>query len=211
MSTFQENMSTTIQPTQQQEGYLELILGPMFSGKTTQIIQIHNNYSYIGKMVVVVNYAEDKRYHDSMLSTHDHKMIPCILSHSIENIWNDKNNTNNANNNYYNDLHNADVILINEGQFFKNLKSVVTDMIENHNKIVYICGLDGDFKREKFGELLDLIPFCDKVTKLTSFCSICRNGKKGLFSCRVSKETEQVVIGSDNYKPLCRQCYLSLS
>ena len=84
-------------------------------------------------------------------------------------------------------------------------------MVENHNKIVYICGLDGDFKREKFGEILDLIPYCDKVTKLNSFCSKCRNGKKGLFSCRVSKETEQVVIGSDNYKPLCRKCYLSLS
>lgn len=204
MSTFQDNMSQTIQ----NEGYLELILGPMFSGKTTEIIQIHNNYSYIGKNVVVINYAEDKRYHDSMLSTHDHKMIPCILSHNLENIWNDPNNTNN---NYYSELRNADVILINEGQFFKNLKSVVIDMVENHNKIVYICGLDGDFKREKFGEILDLIPYCDKVTKLNSFCSKCRNGKKGLFSCRVSKETEQVVIGSDNYKPLCRKCYLSLS
>jgi thymidine kinase len=204
MSTFQDNMSQTIH----NEGYLELILGPMFSGKTTQIIQIHNNYSYIGKTVVVINYAEDKRYHDSMLSTHDHKMIPCILSHNIENIWNDPNNTNN---NYYSDLHNADVILINEGQFFKNLKSVVIDMVENHNKIVYICGLDGDFKREKFGEILDLIPYCDKVTKLNAFCSMCRNGKKGLFSCRVSKETEQVVIGSDNYKPLCRKCYLNMS
>jgi thymidine kinase len=179
----------------------------MFSGKTTQIIQIHNNYSYIGKIVAVINYAEDKRYHDSMLSTHDHKMIPCILSHNIEVLWNEPN----TNNEYYSILRNADVILINEGQFFKNLKSVVIDMVENHNKVVYICGLDGDFKREKFGELLDLISYCDKVTKLTSFCSNCRNGKKGLFSCRVSKETEQIVIGSDNYKPLCRQCYLSLS
>ena len=206
MSTFQENMSNNIQQ-QKEEGYLELILGPMFSGKTTQIIQIHNNYSYIGKIVAVINYAEDKRYHDSMLSTHDHKMIPCILSHNIDTLWNEPT----PNNNFYHILRNADVILINEGQFFKNLKSIVIDMVENHNKIVYICGLDGDFKREKFGELLDLIPYCDKVNKLTSFCSKCRNGKKGLFSCRVTKETEQIVIGSDNYKPLCRQCYLSLS
>ena len=204
MSTFQENMSNAIQ---EQEGYLELILGPMFSGKTTQIIQIHNNYSYIGKKVAVINYAEDKRYHDSMLSTHDHKMIPCILSHNIHTLWNEPN----LNNDYYHILRNSDVILINEGQFFKNLKSIVIDMVENHNKIVYICGLDGDFKREKFGELMDLIPYCDKVNKLTSFCSKCRNGKKGLFSCRVTKETEQIVIGYDNYKPLCRQCYISLS
>jgi len=197
-----ETMSKMIQTPQLEEGYLELILGPMFSGKTTQIIQIHNNYSYIGKKVVVINFSEDKRYHDTMLSTHDRKMIPCILSDDLIDIWS------NTLNPHYSEMNEADVILINEGQFFKGLKDVVLDMIEKQGKIVYICGLDGDFKREKFGELLDLIPYCDKVTKLTSLCSVCRNGKKGLFSCRVTKETAQVVIGSDNYKPLCRSCYL---
>lgn len=197
-----ETMSKMIQPPQLEEGYLELILGPMFSGKTTQIIQIHNNYSYIGKKVVVINFSEDKRYHDTMLSTHDRKMIPCILSDNLVDNWS------NTLNPYYSEINEADVILINEGQFFKGLKEVVIDMIEKQGKIVYICGLDGDFKRQKFGELLDLIPYCDKVTKLTSLCSVCRNGKKGLFSCRVTKETAQVVIGSDNYKPLCRSCYL---
>jgi thymidine kinase len=197
-----ETMSKMIQTPHLEEGYLELILGPMFSGKTTQIIQIHNNYSYIGKKVVVINFSEDKRYHDTMLSTHDRKMIPCILSDDLIDIWS------NTLNPHYNEMNEADVILINEGQFFKGLKDVVLDMIEKQGKIVYICGLDGDFKREKFGEMLDLIPYCDKVTKLTSLCSVCRNGKKGLFSCRVTKETAQVVIGSDNYKPLCRSCYL---
>jgi len=197
-----ETMSKMIQTPQLEEGYLELILGPMFSGKTTQIIQIHNNYSYIGKKVVVINFSEDKRYHDTMLSTHDRKMIPCILSDDLVDNWS------NTLNPHYSEMNEADVILINEGQFFKGLKDVVLDMIEKQGKIVYICGLDGDFKRQKFGELLDLIPYCDKVTKLISLCSICRNGKKGLFSCRVTKETAQVVIGSDNYKPLCRSCYL---
>ena len=197
-----ETMSKMIQTPHLEEGYLELILGPMFSGKTTQIIQIHNNYSYIGKKVVVINFSEDKRYHDTMLSTHDRKMIPCILSDDLVDNWS------NTLNPYYSEINEADVILINEGQFFKGLKEVVIDMIEKQGKIVYICGLDGDFKRQKFGELLDLIPYCDKVTKLTSLCSVCRNGKKGLFSCRVTKETAQVVIGSDNYKPLCRSCYL---
>lgn len=197
-----ETMSKMIQTPHLEEGYLELILGPMFSGKTTQIIQIHNNYSYIGKKVVVINFSEDKRYHDTMLSTHDRKMIPCILSDDLVDNWS------NTLNPHYSEMNEADVILINEGQFFKGLKEIVIDMIEKQGKIVYICGLDGDFKRQKFGELLDLIPYCDKVTKLTSLCSVCRNGKKGLFSCRVTKETAQVVIGSDNYKPLCRSCYL---
>jgi thymidine kinase len=80
-------------------------------------------------------------------------------------------------------------------------------MIGVYNKKVYICGLDGDFKQQKFGELLDLIPHCDKVEKLTALCSICKNGKKALFSHRISDETSQVVIGSINYVPLCRSCY----
>lgn len=200
MSSFDETIVKTMNSSN--EGYLEIILGPMFSGKTTQIIQIYNNYSYIGKNVVVINYAEDKRYHESMLSTHDRKMIPCILTTDIADMWA------NPLHDEYSTINEADVILINEGQFFKNLKDVVLEMVDKYQKIVYICGLDGDFKRNKFGDLLGLIPYCDKVNKLNSLCSQCKNGKKGIFSCRITRETSQVVIGSDNYKPLCRSCYL---
>ena len=76
-----------------------------------------------------------------------------------------------------------------------------------YNKKVYVCGLDGDFKRQKFGQILDLIPLCDKVTKLTSLCSICKNGTPGIFSKRISSEEEQTLVGSDNYIPVCRTCY----
>ena len=75
------------------------------------------------------------------------------------------------------------------------------------NKKVYICGLDGDFERKKFGTLLDLIPLCDKVCKLTSLCSLCKDGTPGIFSMRLTKESEQIVVGSDNYIPVCRKCY----
>jgi thymidine kinase len=74
-------------------------------------------------------------------------------------------------------------------------------------KRVYICGLDGDFEKKRIGAFLDLIPHCDKVCKLTSLCSICRNGKEAIFSFRTTPETDQIVIGSDNYIPLCRACY----
>ena len=77
----------------------------------------------------------------------------------------------------------------------------------NHNKKVYVCGLDGDFERKKFGQILNLIPLCDKVTKLTSLCSVCKNGAPGIFSKRITLETEQTVVGSDNYIPVCRKCY----
>jgi thymidine kinase len=78
-------------------------------------------------------------------------------------------------------------------------------MVEDMNKNVYVCGLDGDFKRKRFGDLLDLIPICDSVTKLHSRCDMCHNN--AAFSHRLTNETLQVVIGSSNYVPLCRTCY----
>lgn len=176
------------------EGYLELILGPMFSGKTTQLIQHYKKFTYIGKKTVVINYAEDTRYHDSMLSTHDKIMIPCLFAKTLTEIWSQHKYA-------------YDVFIINEGQFFGDLYQIVLDMVENHHKSVYICGLDGDFKRQKFGQILDLIPYCNRVEKLNSLCAICKNGKPGIFSHRITQEKDQVVIGSDNYQPLCRTCY----
>jgi thymidine kinase len=82
----------------------------------------------------------------------------------------------------------------------------VVHLLKMGNK-VYVCGLDGDFQRKKFGQILDLIPLCDKVTKLTSLCSICKNGKQGIFSMRLTVETCQTLVGSDNYIPVCRDCY----
>ena len=73
------------------------------------------------------------------------------------------------------------MFLINEGQFFENLYETVLNLVEKHNKQVYVCGLDGDFKRNKMGEILDLIPISDKVVKLKSRCSIC--GEDGTCKC----------------------------
>ena len=200
MELIENTQTITALPSAQ--GYLEIILGPMFSGKTTQLIQIYKKYTYIGKKVAVINYYEDIRYDLSMLSTHDKVMIPCIQSPSIAELWQDSTNV------YNKQVRDADVILINEGQFFGDLYECVLDMVETQNKIVYICGLDGDFKRNRFGRILDLIPYCDKIVKLQSLCSMCRNGKIAIFSHRISAESSQIVIGSDNYVPLCRSCYL---
>ena len=76
-----------------------------------------------------------------------------------------------------------------------------------YNKRVYICGLDSDFERKKFGQILDLIPLCDKVNKLTSLCSQCKDGTPGIFSMRLTSEKQQTLVGSDNYIPVCRKCY----
>lgn len=183
-------------------GYLELILGPMFSGKTTNTIQIYNSYKYIGKKICVINYIGDTRYHEFMLSSHDKVMIPCTLVKTISEIWKDGEHEE------YKNIREADVIIINEGQFFDDLFEMVLEMVEQFQKIVFICGLDGDFNREKFGNLIDLIPYSDKITKLNALCSQCRDGTKGIFTNRISGEQSQIVIGVDNYRSLCRKCYL---
>jgi thymidine kinase len=150
--------------------------------------------------VVVVNFAGDTRYttaEDALLSTHDRTMIPCIMCSTIEEL-----ETRHAA-----EVSEADVLLINEGQFFGDIMRVLRQV--EAGKRVYICGLDGDFEKKRIGAFLDLIPHCDKVCKLTSLCSICRNGKEAIFSFRTTPETDQIVIGSDNYIPLCRACYQS--
>jgi thymidine kinase len=184
-------------------GYLELIIGPMFSSKTSTLLEIYKQCKFCNIPVSIINHAIDKRYHETMLSSHDKIMAPCFQTNLLKDIW---YNTECTNDNAYQLLRNSDVILINEGQFFPDLYEVVIDML-NNNKKVYVCGVDGDFERKKFGAILDLIPMCDKINKLTSLCSLCRDGTRGIFSMRLTNEREQTVVGSDNYIPVCRKCY----
>jgi thymidine kinase len=179
-------------------GYLELIIGPMYSGKTSKLIEIAKQCNLCDISYVVINHKLDDRFNnvtvnDSMMYTHDKVNIKCIYVDKIKTIMETINN--------------FDVILINEGQFFTDLYESVEEMLLI-NKQVYIAGLDGDFQRKRFGSIIDLIPVCDKVTKLNSLCGVCRDGTPGIFSLRTFQEKEQIVIGSNNYIPVCRNCYL---
>lgn len=179
-------------------GHLELILGSMFSGKTTKLIDIYDKAKYCGYNVLVINYCEDTRYSKNKLSTHNKLMIPCVMASSIKQVLEEQN----IKSYYY--------ILINEGQFFEDIVETTIQLVEE-GKQVYICGLDGDFERKKIGNLLDLIPYADNYYKLKALCAECKDGSEGIFSYRKTKEKEQKVIGSDNYMPLCRFCYEKLN
>lgn len=195
--------------SEEQNSYLEIILGCMYSGKTSKLVDIYKQCKFCNIPVSVINHCIDKRYDDTLLSTHDKVMIPCIQTMRLKDIWHYEETNEESELPRLTDsvqLINSEVILINEGQFFEDLYPAVSHMLK-HGKKIYICGLDGDFERKKFGQILDLIPLCDKVTKLTSLCSLCKDGTPGVFSKRITLEKEQTVVGSDNYIPVCRKCF----
>lgn len=191
-------------------GYLEIILGPMFSGKTSRLIEIYNKCQISNIECVIINHVSDDRFTDQEnLVSHDGKQVPCILTDNIYKIIEDIQSGFKSKMQYSKAIYNAKVILINEGQFFNDIRESVLALVEQLNKYVYVCGLDGDFKRNKFGNLLYLIPYCDKVIKLPSLCKICQNGKIAVFSHRIKNSLCQKLVGDvDSYVPLCRKCYL---
>jgi thymidine kinase len=196
--------------SQNSSAYLEIILGSMFSGKSSALVEVYKKCNFCKINVVVLNHSIDNRYDDELMSTHDKVKIPCIKAERLMDVYIEHlNMESNEEIPRIKDKYKvgiSEVILINEGQFFPDLEEFVRLMLARGKKI-YVCGLDGDFERKKFGQLLDLIPLCDKVTKLTSLCSICKDGTPGIFSKRITNEKEQTVVGSTNYIPVCRSCY----
>ena len=213
------NKEYNMSSSQMNAGYLEIILGPMYAGKSTRLVEVYNQCKFCDISVAVINHTIDNRYDEELLSTHDQIKIPCIKTERLMDLWLDESSINILTDSLDDiskipriqekfKIRRSEVVLINEGQFFPDLKEFVDYLLKNEKK-VYICGLDGDFERKKFGQILDLIPLCDKITKLTSLCSLCKDGTPGIFSMRLTKETEQTVVGSDNYIPVCRKCYES--
>ena len=205
------NIINTMNSSHPESGYLEIILGGMYAGKTSRLVEIYKQCTFCNISVAVINHSIDNRYDEELLSTHDKIKIPCIKTKRLFDIWTDSIDmesnvevVHRIRDNFK--VSRSNVILINEGQFFPDLEEFVKKLLLNGKK-VYVCGLDGDFERKKFGQILDLIPLCDKVTKLTSLCSMCKNGTLGIFSKRITSEQIQTVVGCNNYIPVCRNCY----
>ena len=176
---------------------LNIYIGSMYAGKSSEIIKIVKTFEAAHVNYLVITHSMENRYDQNYLSTHDNKKIPCEKLSNIKNIYNLKT------------FSDASIILIDEAQFFEDLLDVIS-IVETYKKTVYVFGLDGDFKRNKFGNILDLIPYCDNVHKLKSICYKCKS--KGIFSLRISDSINQVLVGSNNdYQPVCRECYLFIN
>lgn len=167
---------------------IELIIGCMFSGKSTELIRIYNRFKIANKRCLMIKHDFDTRYHSDYVITHMGVKMECIKSHSLLDV----------------DVKDYDVICIDEGQFFDDLIEFCSK--ESLDRYIVIAGLDSDFKMNPFPNIVNLIPKCEIVRKLNAICLSCHND--AYFSKRISDEDEiNVIGGKDKYISVCRRCY----
>ena len=182
-------------------GKLELIVGPMFSGKSTELIRQISRYKTAGRKVLTITHSCDNRYGDKVISTHNGNQIkPDYALNKLGCITE------------YKEYVNADIIFIEEGQFFPDIYDFCKKAVDIDNKIVIVSALDGDFQREPFPEISKLYPISDKITKLNAICLRCSKEKfqnEASFSLRtVNSMDKHFVGGKDAYEAVCRYHYL---
>lgn len=177
---------------------LELIIGPMFAGKTSALQSIIRRHQALGMPCIAYKpLLDDRQGTEEYMQTHDGVKVSARRTASLK-----------AEEDTIEYI-NSKLIVIEEGQFFPDLYSFVMKAVETHKKNVVVAGLDGDRFRKPFGQLLELIPIADRVTKLTSLCKLCANGTVALFSYCNTTSTDTVHVGGiEKYMPLCRAHYL---
>jgi thymidine kinase len=172
---------------------LELIIGPMFSGKSTELIRRIRLLQKIDKKVLVIKPTIDSRYNVDKITSHNYESVDCQVITNLNEISDTTIET-------------YDCVIIDEGQFFPDLVKVVSYWIENFSVDIVVGGLDGDFQRKPIGQILDLIPMADQCQKLNSLCNICKDGTPAPFTFRLVKSTDVVLVGgSESYIPVCRK------
>lgn len=180
-------------PDQKQAGWIEVVCGSMFSGKTEELIRRLNRALIAGQKVEIFKSSIDKRYHDENVVSHN---ANAIRSTPVD---------------FANDIllkaGNCDVVGIDEAQFFDNTLVEVCVKLSNNGKRVIVAGLDMDFEGKPFEPIPTLMSIAEYVTKVHAICAKC--GNIATFSYRLSANKETVNLGEkESYEARCRTCYL---
>lgn len=179
---------------------LDIIYGPMFSGKTSKLQRLIDRYLHQGFKCRFVKHMGDIRYSSDKVSSHPKKVFDgayeqsdAVSASRLQDVLDE--------------LMEYDVIAIDEGQFFDDLHDTVIHLLKN-NKIVLIAALDGTFEQKPFSQeqVSRLIPYAQRVEKRTAVCNSC----KSLDACatiRLGNNREEVAIGGiDKYEARCLKC-----
>lgn len=174
-------------------GTIEVVCGSMFSGKTEELMRRLRRAKIAGQVIEIFKPKLDTRYDEKCIVSHDQNNIESTPVDSSANILLMAGD--------------ADVIGIDEAQFFdQGLVSVVQQLADRGIRVV-IAGLDMDFRRQPFGPMSELCAIADSVDKIHAICMEC--GRLANYSYRLVHSDQQVMLGEkQEYSPLCRTCYL---
>ncbi len=184
---------------------LQLFIGPMYAGKSSELIRQIQRYEILNKNVLVINHSINNRYGSNKITTHTKITYDdCIILSKLGDLF--------ENPEYKSRFEAAHVIVIEELQFFGDAYDQIVDWCDNRGKHVIAGGLDGDFRRAPFGDVLRLIPHAEKVVKLSALCKRCANASEAVaanFTMRITKDDSQTLVGSDDvYEAVCRKHFL---
>ncbi|XP_063852785.1 thymidine kinase, cytosolic-like [Scylla paramamosain] len=167
----------------------------MFSGKTTELMRRLRRYQLAKHRCLVVKYANDLRYDNTSLATHDKQVLPAMSATRLQELKETAAS--------------YSIIGIDEGQFFPDTVQFAEGMA-NEGKTVIVAALDATFQRQGFGNILQLVPLAESVVKLSAVCMVCF--QEGHYTKRTTTETAlEVIGGSDKYISTCRFCYFNTS
>ena len=178
--------------TPKNSGWIEVICGPMFSGKTEELIRRLVRAQYAKQNVAIFKPKTDNRYSDDYIVSHNKRKIKSIILELSEDIYDYKDQ--------------ADVFGIDEAQFFDNNLIEVSNKLAKLGKRVVIAGLDKDYTAKSFGPIHQLMIDAEYVFKVNAICMVC--GDPASFTQRISSEKDLVVVGeTDKYEARCRNCF----
>ncbi len=178
--------------TAQGRGWIEVVVGSMFSGKTEELIRRLNRARIAKQKVEIFKPEIDKRYDDVNVVSHNENSIRSIPVQSASQIL------------MY--IEGMDVVGIDEAQFLDADLPAVCNYIANQGIRVIVAGLDMDFQGKPFGPIPALMATAEYVTKVHAICMRC--GDLAHYSHRTIASEKLVVLGEkDSYEPLCRKCY----
>lgn len=177
---------------------LKLIIGPMYSGKSFELIKTIRELKILELPFLVIKPKIDDRYtEEDYIVTHNMDKEACMVIEDMYELLK------------LDSINNYKYFIIDEGQFIKNICEVTKILVDNMGKNLVIAGLDGDFNREPIGELLNLIPFSDECIKKKSKCIKCKDRTEAPFTFKTTKNNNIIDVGSvDKYIPLCRKHYI---
>lgn len=183
------------QSVTQKSGWIEVICGSMFSGKTEELIRRLKRAKIALKKIQAFKPKIDDRYHKDLITSHDENNFISVPIHHADDIL---------------QLLQPDteVVAVDETQFFDHSIVNVLQQIAFQNKRVIVAGLDMDYSGQPFGHMPEILAVAEYVTKLHAICVVC--GGTAQFSYRLKKEQHnQVLVGAHNeYEARCRKCFL---